>query len=676
MARPLRRIAAFAALCCVSFVQAAPPPGYAVSLGVYRPATNHVYAYSDLTTKAFALDGGYGEAGDVPVVADFDGNGVADLAVYRAGAWLIDADHNLSAESSTSFGGAGDIPLAADFDGDGKADLVVFRNGTWFIRSSATGQVTQRSLGSSGDQPVIADFDNDDVPDLAVYRAGTWLIQTHSTSGADLVDHFGGLPGDQACAVDWNQDGKADLCVYRNGIWLFKSLGATALLGSYAMGVAGDIPLAGGPFDYTGAIYVKGGAAGTADGTAAHPFPTITKAFDAAVDGSVIRVAGGSYAENVVLFGPTINYAPGKYGKNNIKLIGVSRRAVNLIPTSGDAIKLQGSTGNVLQRFGIGSADSRGVVLVGGAGSVNPSAPGSTLNMSLVTISDTWSYGVLVTGASHADIRYSRINRSKTKTGIGTQGGAPSATIAYNELTLNGYTLAPGADGNGIEAQSSSNLTIVGNQIHDNNRFGIIGVGDSKLAINGNAIVANQLNGIILCNAAGDTSTAQIVGNWIAGNGVDNQNGQTYNGIEFNVTCVGSQTVTGNAIENNSGHGVFLGSGTANISNNTLSNNTNGVYVYAGSLSSANTLASVFGNVFVDNLHDGVFAQIGASSPYTLTTTIGGTQNGLANSFSGQGFHAIGCAGTPLKLTCPSGGNSFVNNVDDIEFTCPNTCVK
>jgi parallel beta-helix repeat protein len=656
--------------------EAAVPPGYAASLAVYQPQTNHLFAYADLATKSFALDGIFGGSGDIPVAGDFDGNGVADFAVFRAGTWYIDLDHNFSAETSMTFGAAGDIPLAADFDGDGKSDLVVFRSGTWYIRSSATGQSTKRSLGQAGDQPVVADFNGDDIPDLAVYRHGTWYIQTVSTSGADIVDHFGGLATDKACAMDWNRDGRADLCVYRDGIWYFHSIGAAGLLDSYAMGTAGDIPLPGGAFDYNGAIYVRAGATGTPDGGAAHPFPTIQQAFDAAVDGSVIRVAGGNYAENVVLFGPMINYAPGKYGKNNIKLIGASQRAVKLLPPSGDAIKLQGSTGNVLQQFNIGSANSRGVVLVGGAGSVNPSVPGSTLSMSLVTITETLSYGVLVTGASNADIRYCRVNRSMTKSGIGTQGGAPTATIAYNELAQNGYTLASGADGNGVEAQSSSSLTVVGNQIHDNNRFGIIGVGDSKLAISANAVVANRLNGIILCAAAGDTSTAQIVGNWISGNGVDNQNGRTYNGIEFNVTCVGSQTVTGNTIQNNSGHGIFLGSGTANISNNTLSNNTNGVYAYAGSLASANTLVSLSGNVFTDNLHDGVFAAIDANSPHSLTASVGGTQSGQANSFSGQGFHGIGCAGSPLKVTCPSGGNTFSNNVDDIEFTCPATCVK
>jgi len=254
---------------------AAPPPGYALNLGVYRPSTNHVYAYADLGTKAFALNGVYGASGDLPVAGDFDGNGVADLAVFHAGSWSIDTNHDFASDQTVSFGAAGDVPLAGDFDGDGKADPVVFRAGTWFIRYSTSAQTIQRTLGAAGDQPAVGDFDGDGLADIAVFRNGTWLIQTHSTSGTDIVDHFGGLPGDTACAVDWNQDGVADLCIYRAGLWYFQSVGAGVLLDSYALGSAGDVPLPGGVFAYAGAIYVRAGATGTPDGSAAHPYPTI-----------------------------------------------------------------------------------------------------------------------------------------------------------------------------------------------------------------------------------------------------------------------------------------------------------------------------------------------------------------------------------------------------------------
>jgi hypothetical protein len=297
--------------------------------------------------------------------------------------------------------------------------------------------------------------------------------------------------------------------------------------------------------------------------------------------------------------------------------------------------------------------------------------------ITLNTIENTQGYGVLVTGASQADIRHNRIGKSKTKSGIGTQGGAPSATVVDNELYQNGYTLASGTDGNGFEAQSSSQATLSANRIHDNNRFGVIGVTDSHVSIDANSITANRLNGIIFCGSgANDTSTATVTNNWIAGNGLDLGNGQGYNGLEFYVTCLGTHTVSGNTFDGNSLNGIFVGSATATITNNLFSNNRNGITVYADSTSSANTSISVSGNDFAGNIQDGIFVQRASGSTRSVTATIGGTQAGKANAFSGHGFHAIGCAGTPLAVTCPAGGNTFVGNVDDIETTCPATCTK
>ena len=80
-----------------------------------------------------------------------------------------------------------------DFDGDGRADLVVFRPGTgrWDTRPSSTGFTTATSLpfGTSGDVPVPGDYDGDGKTDLAVYRPsnGGWYILQSSTDFTTLV---------------------------------------------------------------------------------------------------------------------------------------------------------------------------------------------------------------------------------------------------------------------------------------------------------------------------------------------------------------------------------------------------------------------------------------------------------------------------------------------------------
>ncbi len=70
---------------------------------------------------------------------DFDGDGKADVSVFRpdGGVWYL--MQSTSGLSSTQFGLATDLPAAADYDGDGRTDIAVFRSGTWFLDRSTQG---------------------------------------------------------------------------------------------------------------------------------------------------------------------------------------------------------------------------------------------------------------------------------------------------------------------------------------------------------------------------------------------------------------------------------------------------------------------------------------------------------------------------------------------------------
>jgi hypothetical protein len=195
--------------------------------------------------------------GDVPMLGDVDGDRKADLIIWRASTgtwyWLTSStgyDHASAGSKQWGNQSLGDIPMRADMDGDGKADLMLWRasTGTWFWLTSSSGYsyaasgAKQWGNAGLGDVPLTGDLDGDGLADLAVWRAstGTWFWlksasgYNYATAGAQ---QWGAQSqGDVPFLTDLDGDYRADLTVWRasSGTWYW--LTSTS---GYAPGSAG-----------------------------------------------------------------------------------------------------------------------------------------------------------------------------------------------------------------------------------------------------------------------------------------------------------------------------------------------------------------------------------------------------------------------------------------------------
>jgi len=215
---------------------------------------------------------------DYPAPGDYDGDGVADIAIYRAGAtagaqseyWILQSSNN--AVRYFAWGLSGDQTVQRDYDGDGITDVAVFRPGaaaanptTWYIRESSTGNARVETFGLTGngttslDTPIPGDYDGDGKFDIAVYRVGQTpannFIIKRSSDGVITYQQFGNFTSDYILPGDYDGDGKYDIAVARTGAtstsplvwWILQS--STGTTRTQAFGRSSDIPTQG---DYDG----------------------------------------------------------------------------------------------------------------------------------------------------------------------------------------------------------------------------------------------------------------------------------------------------------------------------------------------------------------------------------------------------------------------------------------
>jgi CubicO group peptidase (beta-lactamase class C family) len=220
-------------------------------LSVFRPSAGSWYL-SNSSNNAFIATQ-FGAGGDQIAPADFDADGKTDISVFRPadGGWYrLNSSNNTF--SAFQFGTNGDLPAPGDFDGDGRADLCVYRPsmGSWYRVNSSTSQFVAAQFGIAEDKPLVADFDGDRKSDLAVYRPsnGTWY-RINSSTDTFTPNQFG-APEDKPVPADYDGDGRDDLAVYRPSVGDWYIINSTnASFTAAHFGAAEDKPA---PADFDG----------------------------------------------------------------------------------------------------------------------------------------------------------------------------------------------------------------------------------------------------------------------------------------------------------------------------------------------------------------------------------------------------------------------------------------
>jgi hypothetical protein len=163
---------------------------------VYRDATFLCGAATGGLSPLIGLGNGTA-AGDVPFLADVDGDGADDPCIRRGAVFSCALSGSGGAVSLFPFGAASQVPLLGDVNGDGRADPCVFRDGQFLCDTTHDGarDLVQAEDVQPGDVPLLGDADGDGRADFCVVR-GTALLCDLLRNGKLTPQPLAIQPGD------------------------------------------------------------------------------------------------------------------------------------------------------------------------------------------------------------------------------------------------------------------------------------------------------------------------------------------------------------------------------------------------------------------------------------------------------------------------------------------------
>jgi hypothetical protein len=170
----------------------------------------------------------YGAPGDIPVVGDWNGDGIDTVGVFDpfvryghpAATWYL---RNSNSEGPPDiplfqYGAPDWVPVVGDWNGDGVTTVGVFDPigqfgqppATWYLRNSnspGAPDFAPFAYGGAGWRPVVGDWDGDGITTIGVVNPlGTWYQRNSNSPGAPSVAPIAyGAPGWTPVTGDWER---------------------------------------------------------------------------------------------------------------------------------------------------------------------------------------------------------------------------------------------------------------------------------------------------------------------------------------------------------------------------------------------------------------------------------------------------------------------------------------
>jgi hypothetical protein len=229
------------------------------TIGVFRNG-NHIFylrASNSAGNPTFAAN--FGLTNDLPIVGDWNGDGIASPGVFRNGRFYLTNKVSgvMTIDYNFAFGIVGDIPVAGDWNGDGRDEVGVYRPSLrrFYFRNSLTSGAPDNviNFGLAGDIPIVGDWNGDRKDTIGVWRPSSQTFYLSNAgcfncSAAVNVSFRYGLLGDLPFVGDWDGNGTSGVGVFRPSVgmmYLRNPLGAGAPNLSFRYGLNGDKPVAG-----------------------------------------------------------------------------------------------------------------------------------------------------------------------------------------------------------------------------------------------------------------------------------------------------------------------------------------------------------------------------------------------------------------------------------------------